>query len=138
MPRERKQKLKKRPDGRYACRYHGQWFYSYDPDDCLMQRDEFKQAETHGKIMRYFVSEYVNQWLPRAHPNVAPSTMNGLKMHVNKLCNVIGNLPVSDVKPSDLKEVYSTQYAGLSNSSPSIECLSAEAATANSMVCCAS
>jgi hypothetical protein len=41
MPREKKKKLKKRPDGRYACRYHDQWFYSYDQDDCLRQREEF-------------------------------------------------------------------------------------------------
>jgi len=61
-----KQKLKKRKDGRYACRYHNQWFYSYDPDDCLKQREDFKQKEREGLIMAYFVQEYALNWLDRS------------------------------------------------------------------------
>lgn len=116
MPRERKQKLKKRPDGRYACRYHTQWFYSYDHDDCLRQREEFKAAEKRGRIAVYFVREYAENWLLRSRPDICPSTMKGLKIHLVRLVNAIGNLPVADVKPSDIKGVYTTQYKGLSNS----------------------
>jgi integrase len=116
MPRERKPKLKKRPDGRYACRYHNQWFYSYDHDDCLRQREEFKTAEKHGRIAVYFVSEYAKQWLFRSHPNITPSTMQGLQTHMKKLIDGVGDLPVSDVKPSDITSVFSSYYNGLSNS----------------------
>lgn len=116
MPREKKTKLKKRPDGRFACRYKNQWFYSYDHDDCLRQREEFKEAEKRGRVMSYFVAEYAEKWLERARPDVAPSTMKGLKTHIQKLIDAIGNLPVSDVKPSDIKEIYSAQYKGMSNS----------------------
>ena len=110
-----KKKLKKRKDGRYACRYHGQWFYSYDMDDCLKQRDDFKQKEREGIILSYFVQEYALQWLDRAYPNPNPKTYDSIKRHVLKLNKAIGNLPVSDVKPSDIKQVYSTCYKGLSN-----------------------
>jgi integrase len=116
MPRERKQKLKKRPDGRYACRYHNQWFYSYDHDDCLRQRDEYKQAEKRGRIASYFVTEYANNWLSRTYPNANRRTIEGVKRHVKTLQNAIGDLPVSDVKPSDIKGIYSAHYVGLSNS----------------------
>lgn len=116
MPREKKQRLKKRADGRYACRYKDQWFYSYDHDDCLQQREDFKEAEKHGRIMSYFVREYAVKWLERSRPDVTPSTMRGLKRHIQKLNNVIGGLPVSEVKPSDMKEVYAKEYKGLSNS----------------------
>ena len=116
MPREKKQRLKKRPDGRYACRYHGQWFYSYDHDDCLRQREEFKQAEKRGRIAVYFVSEYAKKWIDRTYPNPNRSTLEGVKTHVQHLLNVCGHLPVSDVKPSDIKEVYSSEYATFSNS----------------------
>jgi integrase len=117
MPRERKQKLKKRADGRYACRYKNEWFYSWiSSDDALKQREEFKEAEKRGRIMRYFVKEYAENWLVMSHPDIAPSTMQGLSTHLKKLNNVIGSFPLSDVKPSDMKEVYSTQYNGLSNS----------------------
>ena len=116
MPREKKQKLKKRPDGRYACRYHNQWFYSYDPDDCLQKREAFKAAEKRGRVAVYFVKGYAESWLARSRPDVVPSTMAGLKTHIAKLTDAIGNLPVSEVKPSDIKSVFSTRYVGFSNS----------------------
>lgn len=116
MPREKKPKLKKRPDGRYACRYHNQWFYSYDHDDCLQQREAFKAAERRGRVDAYFVAGYADKWLERSHPDITPSTLQGLRTHLDKLTGAIGNLPVSDVKPSDIKSIFSTRYKGLSNS----------------------
>ena len=115
MPRAKKPKLKKRPDGRYACRYKNQWFYSYDHDDCLKQREEFKAAEKRGCVASYFVKEYALRWLDRAYPNPNPRTYETIKRHVLILNNAIGDLPVSDVKPSDIKDIYSTHYNNLSN-----------------------
>lgn len=115
MPRTKKQKLKQRPDGRFACRYKNQWFYSYDHDDCLRQREEFKEKEKHGKIASYFVKEYALRWLDRAYPNPNPRTYETIRRHVFILNNAIGDLPVSDVKPSDIKNIYSTHYKDLSN-----------------------
>lgn len=114
MPREKKPKLKKRADGRYACRYKDQWFYSYDHDDCLRQREEFKEREKHGRIASYFVSEYAKSWLDRTYPNANPRTREAAERHVKILVNAIGNYPVSDVKPSDIKNIYSTHYKSLS------------------------
>lgn len=109
-----KQKLKKRKDGRFACRYHNQWFYStISADDAIKQRDDFIRAQKRGF---YFVRDYADAWLTRSRPDVAPSTMTGLRKHLDKLLSVVGELPISDVLPSDIKEVYSTQYSGLSNS----------------------
>ena len=116
MPREKKQKPTKRSDGRYVCRYKGQYFYSTDPDDCIRQREEYKQAEKKGRIASYFVKEYALQWLDRAYPNISPSTKNGLKTHLKTLINAIGDIPVEQVKPSDIKAIYSDKYNGLSNS----------------------
>ena len=116
MPRQKKQVLKKRADGRYACRYKNQWFYSYDPDDCLQQREDYKREETHGRIMSYFVREYAETWLERSYPNIAPSTKQGLKIHLKTLTNAIGDKPLSDVRPSDIKSIYSGKYKNLSNS----------------------
>ena len=115
MPRQKKQKLKKRSDGRYACRYHGQWFYSYDMEDCLAQREAFKEQEKHGRIAVYFVSEYALNWLDRAYPNPNPKTYTSVKRHITILNNAIGSLPVSDVKPSDIKSIYATHYKTLSH-----------------------
>ena len=116
MARARKQKPTKRADGRYVCRYKGQYFYSTDPDDCIAQREEFKEAEKRGRIASYFVKEYAEKWLDRSFPNVAPSTKQGLKTHLQTLINAIGDVPVADVKPSYIKSIYTDHYNGLSNS----------------------
>ena len=115
MPRQKKQVLKKRKDGRYACRYKDQWFYSTDHDECLKLRDEYKEAEKHGCIASYFVSECANNWLERSYPNANPRTYESVKRHVQTLIKAIGNLPVSQVKPSDIKQIYADHYATLSH-----------------------
>ena len=115
MPRPKKQVLKKRADGRYACRYKNQWFYSTDPDECLQLREEYKQQEKRGRVASYFITEYAEKWLERTYPNANPRTKEAAKRHVKILTNAIGNLPVSDVKPSDIKEIYSTHYKTLSH-----------------------
>lgn len=116
MPRERKPRPTRRADGRYVCRYKDQYFYSTDPDDCIRQREEFKEAERRGRIVSYFVRDYAENWLERAYPNIAPSTKRGLKTHLQTLINAIGDLPVSEVKPSYIKAIYSEHYNGLSDS----------------------
>ena len=116
MPRQKKQVLKRRKDGRFACRYHGQWFYSsVSSDDALQQRKEYIDSLKRGRIASYFVSEYAKSWLERTYPDANPRTYDSVKRHVKTLINSIGNLPVSDVKPSDIKSIYSTYFKGLSN-----------------------
>ena len=44
MPRAKKQHLKKRKDGRYACRYKDQWFYSLDEDEALTFQAKWKNS----------------------------------------------------------------------------------------------
>lgn len=116
MPRQKKPRPTLRSDGRYVCRYKGQYFYSTDPDDCIRQREEYKEAERRGRVASYFVREYATAWLDRSYPNIAPTTKRGLKTHLKALTDAIGDLPISDVKPSDIKGVYSGRYNGKSNS----------------------
>lgn len=108
-----RKKLKKRPDGRWACRYKDKWFYSaVSSDDALRQREEYIRDEKKGF---YFVTEYALKWLDRSYPDANPKTLASVKRHVQILLNAIGDLPVSDVKPSDIKEAFKA-YTGLSNS----------------------
>ena len=116
MPRAKKPTLKKRKDGRYACRYKDQWFYSYDPDDAIAQREEYKRLEKQQIGAIPSVREYAEKWIHRAYPSVAASTLTGLKIHLKKLTDAIGDLSLDMVKPSDIKEIYSTRYLGLSKS----------------------
>ena len=110
--RPKKIVLKKRKDGRYACRYHNQWFYSYDMDDCLQQREDFKRNQRKGFC---FVQEYAESWIVRAYPNPNPRTFETINRHVKILCDHIGHMMLSYVRPSDIKQIYSTHYKNLSN-----------------------
>lgn len=77
-------------------------------------RELFKQAERQGAVADYFVKDYAEGWLTRSYPNANPKTLDSIKRHVKILANAIGELPVSEVKPSDIKTIYSTHYATLS------------------------
>ena len=121
MPREKKQKLKKRPDGRYQCQYKDHYFYSYiSSDDALAQRTLYKQMEQEQEQEQAHeemtVRQYAEKWITRAHPDIAPSTLAQLKIHLRKFLDVCGDTPLAKVNPSQIKAVYSNRYKGLSSS----------------------
>lgn len=116
MPRAKKQRLKRRADGYFVCRYKDQWFYSLDEDDCLAQREAYKRLEKEqiGSIPN--VRDFADKWLERAYPSVANTTKASLKIHLKKLTDAIGDQFLADVKPSQIKNIYSEKYLGLSHS----------------------
>jgi integrase len=116
MPREKKPTLKRRKDGRYRCVYHGIQFYGSTPEEAFAARDEYKLSAQKGFSGRSTVAEYALPWLKRSFPGVADSTYTGLAIHLQHLIDCIGEKPLSEVLPSDLKQVYADQYRGLSNS----------------------
>lgn len=116
MPREKKQHLTKRADGRYRCRYKGIEFYSTDPDEALAMREEYKQNEKAGLVRQASLSDYAIPWLMRTYPKASASTKTGLAIHIQHLIDEIGNKKISAIIPSDIKAVYSRQYQNCSNS----------------------
>lgn len=117
MARPKKEKIKQRPDGRFRVMYHGKAFYSnISSDDAIAQREEYKRQEKSGFMKNQTVAEYALPWLIRTYPAVAKSTYTGLAIHLQHLVDSIGNMKLSEVIPSNIKEVYSEHYAKLSNS----------------------
>ena len=115
MPRAKKQRLKQRGDGRYACRYKNQWFYGKTQEEALEQREQYKQIERRGIYAPMTVREYADKWFDRAHPEISEPTRVKLKIHLRKLLDAIGDLTLDDVRPSDIKAIYSDRYIGLSS-----------------------
>lgn len=115
MPRQKRQRLKRRKDGYYVCRYKNQWFYSLNEDDCLAQRELYKRLEKTEKGLPPTVAEYSAEWVKRTYPNAASSTLASVKIHIQKLADMYGDLPVTSVKPSQIKSIYSSSYVGLSD-----------------------
>lgn len=116
MPREKKQRLKRRKDGRFRCKYHDVQFYGSTPDEALQARREYIENERAGIAEGVTVAGYALPWLERSYPTVAPSTYAGLAVHLQHLVDTIGGKRLRDVVPSDLKTVYADHYSGLSNS----------------------
>ena len=117
MPREKKNKIRK--DKRFRRVYHGIPFYSrISDDDAKAKRDEYIRNEQRGFLKRQTVSEYALPWLKRSYPkgSVRDSTYAGLAIHLQHLIDKIGNKQISEIVPSDIKQIYADQYAGLSNS----------------------
>ena len=119
MPRQKKQRLKQRPDKRFRCRYHGKEFYSYiSSDDAIRQREEYKQQEAAGEYRRQnpTVSEYAAEWLPKRVVDVAPQTKKELTGLMQKLTAALGDRYVRDVVSGDIKGVYTEKFSGYSDS----------------------
>lgn len=116
MGRHKKQHLAQRSDGRYRCMYKGLLFYGNTEDEALQAREDYKEAEKTGIWSIPTVSEYALKWLPVARPTVTKSTYRGLAIHLEHLVQEIGDIPINEVTPFQIKEVYSAHYAGLSNS----------------------
>lgn len=114
MPREKKPSLKKRKDGRYKCKYHDHQFYGNTPEEAFAARDEYRMNE-HTSFRRQTVEAYALPWLERNYPSVADSTYTGLAIHLQHLIDQIGKKQISDIVPSDIKQIYADQYKGLSN-----------------------
>lgn len=118
MPRQKKQKLKKRPDGRYVCVYHGKFFYDTDPDRCLDKRDEYKRKEAAGEYMRengITVEAYAEEWLPLHKQDVSEKCYNDYKKQLDALVEAIGELRMKDVSVDDAATVWK-HYQGYSAS----------------------
>jgi integrase len=139
MPRIKKPTLKRRKDGRYKCVYHGVQFYGGTPEEAFSARDEYIRNEQRG-FQRLTVEEYSLPWLKRAYPkgSVVDSTYTGLAIHLQHLIDCIGKKQLSEVIPSDIKNVYAEQYAGRSNtyirSAKQLYCALFDAAQADGMI----
>ena len=117
MPREKKPQVKKRKDGRYLVRYKGHFFYSdISSDDAYAQKEEYIRLEKAGLAHKSTVTDYALPWLKRTYPKVADSTYTGLAIHLQHLIDEIGGKEIAKVVPSDIKNVYATQYRNCSNS----------------------
>lgn len=115
MPRPVKQHLAKRTDGRYRCKYKGKEFYGKTEDEALDARKRYLESLGKRCVTPTTVSGYAIPWLERVSANVSDSTYNSHATMLQHLIDGIGYKRLSDVIPSDIKQIYTTYYSGLSN-----------------------
>ena len=110
-------KLKKRADHRYKCEWHGKYFYGKTDEEAKAKREQYKKLVADGmQTNQVSVYDYALEWLPNAKAGIRAHTYNGYAKMIDYLCMTIGTKPLSSMKPSDIKSVYSTHYAKFSDS----------------------
>lgn len=118
MPRQKKQRLKQRSDGRYKCKYHGMQFYGATPEEAIAAREEFKRQEAAGEYRRktsQTVQEYADYWLPIHKGDVKQTTYNAYKSLLKNILPPIADIFLKEVTSDDIAEL----YAGLTGKSAS-------------------
>ena len=118
MPRPKKQRLKRRADGRYKCSYHGHQFYGLTEEEALAAREEYKRQEAAREFRRQNprVRDYAADWLERQAAGAAYQTKKEKASLVKKLTGSLGDMYVRDVRASDIKALYADHFAGYSTS----------------------
>lgn len=118
MPRQKKQHLKRRADGRYACVYHGQFFYGYTEDEAFAARKEYKRQEATKEYQREnpIVKDYADGWLKRQATGAAYQTQKEKASLVKKLTDSLGEMYLKDVRASDIKGLYAQKFGNCSAS----------------------
>ena len=115
MPRQKKQHLKRRKDGRYCAVYHGIQFMGNTEDEALQARENYKQAEksvSSGQEIPFF-SDYAMKWLSSYKAHLTTGPYNQHVRNLNKWIEHIGNKPITNYTPSDVSKYYQL-FAGMS------------------------
>lgn len=115
MPRQKRQHLKQRKDGRFCCTYKGKQFTAYTEEEALAKRNAYKRKVEAGLVTSPTVSAFCKKWLPLYKKGVSKKTYEDYAKQLEALTTHIGHLFFPDVTVTDAKEVY-LHFDGYSNS----------------------
>ena len=118
MPRPKQFHYKLQKDGYYHAEVAGHHIKARTEAELVAKQAAFKRELEQESIIRGnpSVAQYANRWLPVAKAGVSMRSYNECIVHLEHLATCIGGLRVKDVRPSDIKRVYSSCYIGLSDS----------------------
>lgn len=117
MGNQRRQHLKKRSDGRYACRYKDKWFMGTTEKEALDAREAYKRTvqQLSAQTMTMTVTQYAVKWLPLYKSDCGDKTYNDYAKQLDVLISLIGTKLMRDVTIDDAQLVYN-HYIGYSQS----------------------
>ena len=102
MPRTKKQHLKRRPDGRYLCRYQGICFYGYTEDEALNAREDYKKQQRYGRPEIF--SGYAARWLSIYKSDITKRGYNNYARDLNRFMEIAGDKPLDRYTQTDVVE----------------------------------
>ena len=119
MARRKKEILKIRKDGRYRTIYKGIPFYGKTSDEAIMAREAYKELEKQGFFDSKItppLEHFTDKWFKNTYGNKSFKTKQEASNILNKLKNRYGYTQLNEIKPADLQELYSEEFADLSDS----------------------
>lgn len=118
MPRQKKQVLARRKDGRYCCKYHGIQFMGNSSDEALAARDEYKRQERSGELAgaQVYFADYAMKWVEAYKSHLTTGPYNQHVRMLNKWIEINGNKPMAQITPTDVSSYYQ-RFAKMSASS---------------------
>ena len=102
MGRQKKQKLKRRADGRYCCRWHDKQFMGRTEEEALNAREAYKRAILSGlKPSDLPFSAYAEKWLKTHKNGISERSLSRYRMYQRAFVESAGNkkLAVSGKTP---------------------------------------
>ena len=110
MPRTKKITLKRRSDGRYACRYKNLWFYGNTQEEALEARETYKINEKLGLEQKKDLNcySYAAQWLTIYKSDITPHAFNAYAACVDLIFAPINDKRLSQVQPDDIALCFSS------------------------------
>lgn len=109
MPR---QTLKQRPDGRYACKYKGRFFYGATQAEAYRKRDEYRRALEAGvraELTGLSFSDYAARWLHAYKTDCNEATFKAYIHYIEDAGHMIGGKALRDITATDMQLVYNAQ-----------------------------
>ncbi len=117
MARLKKQHLKQRKDGRFACKYKGVFFYGKTEEEALEARDEYRKQEEMGETISHKqLVVFARKWLPISKAEVADNTYAQYAALLEKMVRHLGEKDMSEITPLDIKSVFNSEFSGKSES----------------------
>lgn len=109
MPRQKKQRLKQRKDGRYCCRYKDKQFFGYTEEEALAAREEYKRQEAAGEAAMQYITlgDYAAAWLPVHKAGVKQSTYNGYASILDAFITPAASIQLDKLTTDDVSRLYS-------------------------------
>lgn len=106
-------KLKKRADGRYACRAGGLWFYGATEKEALEKRRDYQRMLEKGIKEESFgmtVSQYATRWVSVYKANLTNAPYNTIVRMLNRFCEHenIGNRLLRSITAIDVQSFFNT------------------------------
>ena len=107
MPKQKRQHLKRRADGRYCCVYHGRQFMGRTEEEALQKRDEYIRNEKRGlRHETQTLKEYADFWLSTR--TVKPNTLSGYQSIVSNALAPLLPLPLQSITSDSVSSMYAT------------------------------